>query len=66
MIDWQKILWDLKRDYKHLAKIARDIDCSRQMLQKIARGGKKNDVAYSIGVKLLKLHNKFCKHRDAE
>ena len=60
MIDWQKILWDLKRDYKHLAAIAREVNYCRKSIQSLANGSRKHDLPYTVGIKLMELHKKYC------
>ncbi len=57
-VDWQKVLWDLRRDYMPLASIATRIGVHPKTLQKIARNGA-NDVMYSTGVKLMELHKRY-------
>ena len=64
-MNWQQILWDLKRDYKHLAAIARELNYSRRTFQMLANGSMKKDLPYSIGVQLITLHKEHCQH-DAE
>ena len=59
-MNWQLILWELKRDYKHLAAIAREIKCNRLTLQRMANGSMKKDLPYSLGVQLLELHKRHC------
>ena len=59
MVNWQQLLWDLRRDYKPLAQIADDIGVSHKSLQKAARIGYKR-MDYDIGVKLVALHQKYC------
>lgn len=61
MINWQKILWDLRRDYKPLERIAKEIGATPTALQKAARLGVKNDLPYTKGLRLIELHNKHCK-----
>lgn len=60
MVNWQRILWDLRRHYKPVAAIAREIDMNHKWLQKIAKDGVKTDISYHNGVKLLELHEKHC------
>ena len=60
MIDWQSILWDLKRDYKHLAAIAREVNYSRKTFHSLANGSRKHDLPYTVGIKLIELHKKYC------
>ena len=58
-MNWQQILWELRREFGALTKVAREIDVSAKTLQSIARDGA-SDVYYSLGVKLIELHNKHC------
>ena len=60
MINWQTILWDLKRDYKHQAAIAREVNYSRQTFNHLANGSRKHDLPYAVGNKLIELHKKYC------
>lgn len=60
MVDWQRILWDLRRDYKSLAAVAKEIGISPKWLQKIAKENVKTDIGYHFGVKLLELHKRHC------
>ena len=61
-MNWQRMLWDLRREYKPLAKLAREIDVNPKTLQSIARGDVK-DVYYTLGNKLVKIHDMHIKHR---
>ena len=63
MIDWQKILKDLQRQYKSLAKIGLELDICPSTLQKVARLGCEY-MMYRHGVKILALHLKHCKETD--
>ena len=60
MVNWQTILIELRRNYKPLAKIAREIDVQPSRLQKMARYGVKTDISYTLGAKLIKLHREHC------
>jgi len=60
MVNWQRILWDLKRDYAHIAAIAREVGYNPKSLQKLANGISKHDIPYTPGNKLIELHKKYC------
>lgn len=60
MVNWQTILLKLRKNYKPLAKIAKDIDVQPSRLQKIARYGVKTDINYTLGAKLIELHREHC------
>lgn len=60
MINWQKILWDLRRQYKPLRAVAFEIGANPSALQKVARYGVKTDMFYHTGAALLKLHERHC------
>lgn len=62
MINWQRILWDLRRHYKPVAAIAREIEYHPKSLQSLAKGNRKHDLPYTVGVKIIELHNKHCKN----
>ena len=59
-MNWQLILLQLRRNYKPLAKIARECDVQPCRLQKMARFGVKTDISYTLGSKLVELHKKYC------
>lgn len=60
MVNWKLILIQLRRNYKPLAKIAREIDVQPCRLQKMARYGVKTDISYTLGSKLIELHREHC------
>lgn len=60
MINWQRILFDLKRDYKHIAAVAREIGLHHKTLQKVYRGERLSDLPYTAGCKLIELHKAHC------
>ena len=60
MVNWQIILIQLRRNYKPLAKIAREINVRPYRLQKMARYGVKTDINYKLGAKLIELHREHC------
>ena len=59
-MNWQQILWDLKRDYKHLAAIAREVNYSCKTFHNLANGSREHDLPYTVGNKLIELHKKYC------
>jgi len=59
MVNWQQLLWDLRKHYKPLAQVADEIGVSHKSLQKAARIGYKR-MEYSIGVQIVALHQKHC------
>lgn len=71
MIDWMLILNQLRSKYKHIHPVKNDGTCrgmravayacggNVDALNKIARG-EVLEPKYSVGVELLKLHEKYC------
>jgi hypothetical protein len=59
MIDWQRLLLNLRKRYKPLAQVADEIDCDEQTLCRLARGETK-EPRWSVGIKLLDLHLDKC------
>ena len=62
MINWQSILWELRRNYKPIAAVAREVEYHPKSLQSLAKGNRKHDLPYTVGVKIIELHNKHCKN----
>lgn len=60
-IDWQQVCLNLRR-HKHLAKVARLVECDEATLNRIARGETKS-VKFETGLKLLDLHFDLCPER---
>lgn len=60
MTDWQIILLQLRRNYKNIAAIAREVGYCSKSLQVLARGTRKHDLPYTTGNKLMELHKKYC------
>lgn len=58
-IDWQVILLDLRRNYKPIAKIAREIGMCEKSLQDRARLGR-GDMYYRHGAQIIELHRIHC------
>jgi uncharacterized protein YlaN (UPF0358 family) len=56
MTDWQLILLQLRRNYKPLSKIAKEVDMSADRLRRISIKGTKN-MLYENGKKIVDLHN---------
>lgn len=63
MVNWQQILLELRSNYKPIAAIAREINMNASTLQKVARKGA-NEMLYSNGAKLVKLHDQYVKSGD--
>lgn len=65
MIDWMKLVNNLRHDYKSLATIARELDSTERHLNRLARG-EVQEPRFNTGLKLLDLHLEKCgidKHR---
>jgi uncharacterized protein YlaN (UPF0358 family) len=56
MTDWALVLIQLRKHYKPLAQVAREIGMSPHRLQTISQRGCKN-MLYENGKKLVDLHN---------
>jgi hypothetical protein len=59
MTDWQLILLQIRRNYKPLAAVAREIGMSAHRLQKISQEGTQT-MLYENGKKLIELHRLHC------
>lgn len=62
MVNWQSILWELRRNYKPLAAIAVEVGHHPKSLQSLASGRRNHDLPYSVGVKVINLHKKYCEN----
>jgi len=64
MINWQIICLNLRRDYKNLDAVAKEIGSDWQHLNRLARG-ETNQPRFDTGMKLLDLHYDKCpdKHK---
>lgn len=62
-VDWYHILNQLRRQYKPISAIAREVGCCRWTLMKAARSPIKNKFTYEIGVELMKLYEAHCHDR---
>lgn len=60
MINWQKILLDLRSHGVFITTVSKIINMHPKTLQKAARHGI-NDLPYTKAVKLLELHGRVCK-----
>lgn len=60
MVDWQRILWDLKKDYGHIRKISRNLNIHYSLLHSRYYGSVTADLPYCIGKQLLDLHAMYC------
>jgi hypothetical protein len=58
--DWQIITLAIRRHYKPLAQVAREINSEEKHLNRLARGDVK-DTKYKTGRRLLKLYGDICK-----
>ena len=61
MINWQTVCLNLRRHYKPLSAIAREINSDWRHLNRLARG-ETNQPRFDTGIRLLDLH--FDKCRD--
>jgi hypothetical protein len=59
MIDWQKVVLNIRRHYKSLHRVAREIQSNERHLNRIARG-EVNEPRFNTGLRLLDLHHKVC------
>ena len=57
--NWQQITLDLRRDYKALSTIGKEIGSDWQHMNRLARCEVK-EPKYSIGIKLIELHKRYC------
>ncbi len=62
MIDWQLLTINLRRDYKSLSSIAKEVGSDWQHLNRLARGETK-EPRFSVGVRLIDLHFDYCKEK---
>lgn len=64
-IDWQSVCNNLRRDYKNLTKVAKEVGTDWQHLNRIARGETKQP-RFDVGMRLLDLHYDHCENRHGE
>ena len=60
MVNWQNILLELRKNGIFMTTIADRLNMHHKTLQRAARQGI-DDLPYSKGVKLLELHQRYCK-----
>ena len=60
-IDWQKLVLNLRTNYKPLSQVAKEIGSDWRHLNRLARGETKQP-RFLTGVKLLDLHLDKCPH----
>jgi hypothetical protein len=58
--DWQLITLNLRTNYKNLTALGKEIGSDWAHLNRLARG-EIYEPKHSVGEKLLKLHDKYCK-----
>lgn len=63
-IDWQKVTLNLRRYYKPLATVAKEIGSDWRHLNRLARGEVKQP-RFNTGIKLLDLHYDHCRERHS-
>jgi hypothetical protein len=61
-IDWQKVTLNLRRHYKPLATVAKEVGSDERHLNRLARG-EVMQPRFNTGVKLLDLHSDVCPER---
>ena len=59
MIDWSLICLSIRRHYKPLATVAKEVGSDWRHLNRLARGETK-EPKYSVALKLLDLYRKHC------
>lgn len=55
MINWQRVTINLRRHYKPLAQIGREVGSTEKFLNRLARG-EVSEPRFGLGVRLLDLH----------
>lgn len=61
MIDWMKVTINLRRHYKPLAQVAKEVGSDWRHLNRLARG-EVNEPRFSTACRLLDLHFDKCPH----
>lgn len=64
-IDWQIVTLNLRRHYKPLSQIAKEVGSDWRHLNRLARG-EVNQPRFDTGMKLLDLHYDVCRERHRE
>jgi hypothetical protein len=65
MIDWQHVCLQLRRKYKNLHDIAREIDSCGRHLTRLARG-EVQQPRFDVGMRLIELYGEHCVAGEAE
>ncbi len=65
MIDWQHVCLQLRRKYKSLHAIAREIDSCGRHLTRLARG-EVQQPRFDVGMKLVELYGEHCLAGETE
>ena len=65
MIDWQRVTLNLRRHYKPLATVAKEVGADWRHLNRLARG-EVSQPRFDTGMKLLDLHFDVCKDIHSE
>jgi hypothetical protein len=65
MIDWQHVCLQLRRKYKSLHRIAREIDSCGRHLTRLARG-EVQQPRFDVGMRLIELYGKHCVAGETE
>ena len=55
MINWQKVCWNLRTNYKPLSRVAKEVGSDWRHINRLARG-EVEQPRFLTGVKLLDLH----------
>lgn len=61
-IDWQKVCINLRRHYKPLAQVAREVKSEERHLNRLARG-ETEQPKYAVALRLLDIHFDHCPDR---
>lgn len=58
--NWQEIVADLLSSGLARAELAAELECSKSMVDQLARGERGERLSYAIGSKLVSLHSVRC------
>lgn len=61
-IDWQKVCLNLRRSYRPLSRVAKEVGSDWRHLNRLARG-EVMQPKFNVGVRLLDLHLDHCPDR---
>lgn len=64
-IDWQKVCLNIRRSYKPLSTVAKEVGSDWAHLNRLARGETKQP-KFMVGLKLLNIHLTHCKERHTK